>query len=207
MSPELHIPNSVVPIHGANETVVGTGAIIGSQFVLTALHVIDPEPARLLYVGRSTPVVATTSLPVRCYGTERHLARISYQRDLILTGDDLGTVDLALLAVPGLNGRPLPLRRSAVKDGERIEVPGYPEGRPGNTAGRITSHDNANFVAELTLRTGNSGSPAIDRAGRIAGLATLDHDSAGAIFIGPALLTTFTSRAIPLLARALPKAT
>ena len=68
-----------------------------------------------------------------------------------------------------------------------MKVAGYPAGEPGVTAGPVSSRDDANFVVKVALSTGNSGSPAIDDNGRLAGLAVLDHEDAGAIFIGPGI--------------------
>lgn len=198
-----HTLHGVVPIHGAYATVIGTGVVVGRGLIVTALHVVDPEPAHGVHVD-GLEVTAIASIPLRCYGPQRHLASISYHRDRILTGNDLGTVDLALLAVPGLDRCPLSLRHSPVQEGENIKVAGYPAGEPGVTVGPVSSRDDANFVVKVALSTGNSGSPAIDDDGRLAGLAVLDHEDAGAIFIGPELITSFIRRSAPLLHRVLP---
>jgi V8-like Glu-specific endopeptidase len=199
--PDTSVPAAVLPIYGSHGTVIGTGTVVATEFVLTALHVIDPEPVRNLHAGGQ--VTASATLPLRRYGTDRHLAVTSYHRDRVLTGDDLGTADLALLAVPWLDIPPLSLRHTTVRDGEEIRVPGYPEGRPLTVRGPVLTHDDANFVAEVTMKSGNSGSPALDGAGRVAGLAILDHETSGGIFVGPQLLTTFTRRAVRLLIRTL----
>ena len=193
------LPQSVVSIYGARGTLIGTGVVVHAGIVLTALHVVDPEPAGRLRVDRRVGVSTVASLPLRRFGRVRKLAAISYHRDLILTGDDLGTVDLALLSAPGLDRPALPLRHSTVENGEVVTVPGYPEGWPDIAVGPVASHDDANFIVGVTLRTGNSGSPAIDNDGCVAGLATLDHDTAGTVFVGPQLLATFLRRAMPLL--------
>jgi S1-C subfamily serine protease len=204
MSPNHHHPEDhVLPIYGANATVIGTGTVIAAGLVVTALHVVDPEPASQIHVGNGIRVAAAASLPLRRFGPQRRLAMISYHRDRILTGDDLGTVDLALLAVPGIDQPPIGLRHSPISTGEKIIVPGYPGGHPGVATGAVTTHDDANFVVQVELSPGNSGAPAIDQAGRLAGLTVLDHDSAGAIFVGPRLLTTFIDRTVPLLVHVL----
>ncbi|MEC3976602.1 S1 family peptidase [Amycolatopsis sp. H20-H5] len=200
---EIHFPPAVLPVHGVHGTVIGTGTVVAPGFVLTALHVIDPEPVHGLQVGEGRQVAASATLPLRRYGEDRHLALISYQRDRILTGGDLGTADLAMLAVPDLDVEVLSLRHNTIRDGEMISVPGYPTGERRISSGPVVSHDDANFIAEVALQTGNSGSPALDRHGRVAGLAILDYEPLGAIFVGPQLLLTFTRRAIPLLTRVL----
>ena len=83
-------------------------------------------------------------------------------------------------------------------------MPGYPAGRPGITAGPITSLDAADFVARLVVGPGCSGAPALDTAGRLVGIATLDHESAGGLFVGPALLAALIERTALLVARLLP---
>ena len=42
-----HALHGVVPIHGAYATVIGTGAVVGRGLIVTALHVVDPEPAHV----------------------------------------------------------------------------------------------------------------------------------------------------------------
>lgn len=200
MSDDNPAHHQVVPIATVDE-VIGAGTIVGPGLVLTALHVIDPEPIRALRVAGSHRVVATASLPLRHYGPERGIADLSYYRDRRLVGDDLGTVDIALLAVRGLDGPGLPVRGSQVSDGELISVPSYRAGRTTVTTGMVLSHDDADFVARVVLRPGDSGAPAIDSAGRLAGLAALDLGEGRAIFVGPQLLATAIERMAPLLVR------
>ncbi len=66
------------------------------------------------------------------------------------------------------------------------------------TTGPVTSHDSADFVAHVLLGPGISGAPAIDDD--LAGLVTMDHDTTGAIVIGPQLVETFVHRTSALLA-------
>lgn len=186
-----------VPIHGPGDHIIGSGVAVGPGLVLTALHVVDSIPCASLRAG-TLSVRGVAALPARCFGALRAAAWVSYRRSRALTDHDHGTVDLALLAVPGLPARPLVIRQKPVSAGERITVVGYASGRLTVTAGPVTSLDDADFVAHLVLGPGASGSPAIDGEGRLAGLATLDHDDSGSIFIGPALLAEFVRRTRPL---------
>lgn len=191
----------VLPLYGGQGDLIGTGAVIDAGLVLTALHVVDPERTRGLRVGpQGLPVSSTATLPLRRYGPDRGLARQSYRRTRELTGYDDGTVDLALLAVPDLLDAALLVRAVAPKVGECVMVPGYPNGHASITAGPVTADDGADFTAHVILGPGASGAPALDLGGRLAGIATLDHDSAGTVFIGPALLATFLYRTTHLLA-------
>ncbi len=198
---------AATPIRNAEDVIIGTGVAIAAGLVLTALHVPDSEPVRSLQVGSGLGVAGSACLPVRQFGHRRDLARESYLRSRALGAYDGGTVDLALLAVPDLQAPRLTVRATPVQVGERIAVCGYPGGAWTVTLGPVTSCDDADFVAHLVLGSGGSGSPAIDSAGRLAGLATLDHADAGCIFIGPLLLGTFLERTPRLLAHLLPRTT
>jgi hypothetical protein len=192
------IRRSVVPVLGPRGP-IGTGTVIAAGVVLTALHVIAPEAADQLAVGPSTttsrglPVRATATLPLAGYDADRHLADRSRQRAQQLTGTDDDTVDLALLAVPGLGAPALPIRVSPVRAGEHVIVPGYPGGHWNITRGPITGHDDADFTAHLLLGPGASGAPAIDHHGHLTGVVTLDNE-AGTICIGPQLVAVFLRR-------------
>jgi hypothetical protein len=82
--------------------------------------------------------------------------------------------DVAVLRVPSLKAPPLPL--AAAKSGEPVAILGYPvngpfdarPGRIGNTADVLVS-GNLREVTALNglVRHGNSGGPAVDRAGRV----------------------------------------
>lgn len=193
------IRRSVLPVHGRHGP-IGTGTVIAAGVVLTALHVIAPEAANQLAAGPTTttsrglPVRATATLPLPGYGADRQLADRSHQRAQQLTGTDDNTVDLALLAVPGLGAPALPIRVSPVRAGEHVIVPGYPGGHWNITRGPITGHDDADFTAHLLLGPGASGAPAIDHTGHLTGVVTLDNE-AGTICIGPRLLVAFLRRA------------
>lgn len=203
MSTDHDFHRQVLPIHGADGATIGTGTVVGSGLVLTALHVVDPEPVPALRVGDSARVIAVASLPVRHYGPLRDLAETSYWRDRRLIGDDLGTVDIALLAVPEHDRPGLPIRSAPIRPSESVTVAGCRAGRIVLTKGSVLSHDDANFVAGFDLRPGDSGAPAIDEAGRIAGLAVLDLGGGRAIFVGPPLVASAVERLSPLLIRIL----
>jgi hypothetical protein len=196
----------VLPVRGPGGP-IGTGTVIAEGVALTALHVIAPEPVDQLgfghpgATGRGLPVRATATLPLHRYGTDRALARRSERRAGELAGDTGGTVDLALLAVPGLRAPSVPLRATAIQCGEQIMVPGYPGGGWSVTQGPVIGLDDADFTVRVLLGPGASGAPAIDQAGRLAGVVTLDNE-AGTICIGPALLTAFTSRLRSVFSRA-----
>ena len=88
--------------------------------------------------------------------------------------------DVAVLRVPGLRGRPLPLAEPA--EGQAVAILGYPENEPFTaTPGRIgqtatlladDAYGRGPFPRQVTtlrgvVRNGNSGGPAVDSAGRV----------------------------------------
>jgi S1-C subfamily serine protease len=88
--------------------------------------------------------------------------------------------DIAVLRVPGLRGRPLPLAEPA--EGRAVAILGYPEngpftatpGRIGQTATLLAddAYGRGPFPRQVTtlrgvVRNGNSGGPAVDSAGRV----------------------------------------
>jgi hypothetical protein len=97
----------------------------------------------------------------------------------------------------------LPIRGEPIRAGESVTVPAYRDGRVAVTTGAVLSRDDANFVAGFDLRPGDSGAPAVDDAGRVAGLAVLDLTEHRAIFVGPALVASAVERLSPLLIRML----
>jgi S1-C subfamily serine protease len=187
--------HSVLPVRGPHGP-IGTGAVIATGLALTALHVVAPEATDELSFGHAPgrqpvlPVRATATLPVREYGSWRTLARLSQQRARAMTDNVDSGVDLALLVVPDLRAPALPTRTTPVRDGEHVIVPGYPGGQWSITRGPVVSHDEAGFLVHLLLGPGASGSPVIDRAGRLTGVVTLDNE-AGTICVGPRLVEMF----------------
>ena len=88
--------------------------------------------------------------------------------------------DLAILRVPGLDGRPLPLAEPG--EGQAVAILGFPENGPFTaTAGRIgqtgpvltdDAYGRGPIERRVTtlrgvVRRGNSGGPAVDSAGRV----------------------------------------
>lgn len=176
---------------------IGTATVVAPGLALTALHVITPENPATLTVGEHPgyPVRDVEALALTEFGDARELAQRSQRRNNQLTGSHtsdsyLGTVDLALLAVPGLRTPPLAPRSEPIKVGEHVVVPGYSCGHWQLTHGPVTGADAADFAAHLLLGPGASGAPALDMAGRLVGVVTLDHESA-TICIGPLLLAAF----------------
>ena len=188
------LARSVLPVYGKHG-LIGTGTVIADGVALTALHVVAPESPEWLGFGhtpsgRGLPVYATATVPLDDYGTDRELAGRSWERARELTGEDDGTVDLVLLAVPGLRAPELPIRTGPPKRGERVLVPGYPGGQWSITRGPIVGLDESDFTVRLLLGPGASGAPVIDQDGRLLGVVTLDNES-GTICVGPTLLAAF----------------
>lgn len=186
----------VLPVSGPYG-LIGTASVIGPGLALTALHVVAPQDPVTLRLGRDPgcPVAQVFTLPIHGYVGAIEPARRSQRRAQQLTGAGrypvLDTVDLALLAVPDLPLCPaLRPRGTGVREGEHLVVPGFPGGHWCVSQGPVVGHDDADFAVRMLLGPGASGSPALDRDHRLAGVVTLDHESA-TICVGPVLLTTF----------------
>lgn len=173
---------------------IGTASVVAPGLALTALHVVAPESLAELRVGDGHRVRSVATLPLDDYRGDYARAARSRLHAQQLVGDDpaadLGTVDLALLAVPELRGPVLEVRADPVELGEIVVVPGYPCGRWSVTRGPVTSDDGADFGARLLLGPGASGAPVLDAEARLVGVVTLDHRE-GTLCIGPRLVTTF----------------
>lgn len=181
---------SVVAIRDAQGGIIGSGVVVAEDSVLTALHVTSEQPLSSLQVG-DAPARTVESLPTWRFGRSWRQARVSHRRSVILTGIETNTVDLAHMMVPGLGVPAAPVRRQPVQPGELVAIAGFPNGQWTVSVGPVTSTDDADYVAHVLLGPGSSGAPAIDGNGQVCGLLTLDHLTAGAILIGPRLLTTF----------------
>jgi len=186
---------AVVAIRNGKGAVIGSGVVVAKDTVLTALHVIQGEAGSSLSVAGRPATDSVVTLPTWRYGRGRKVARMSHRRSCVLTGIDSNTVDLAMLTVPNLDAPAAPMRHEPVQPGERVAVASYPNGRWTVSLGPVTSADEADYVAHVLLGPGASGAPAVDSAGRICGVLTMDHLTAGAILIGPQLLTAFTDKA------------
>jgi S1-C subfamily serine protease len=134
----------------------GSGWVASPGVVVTAAHVVAGE--RHTYVAQS--------------GSRRRLAAQAIAFD--------PRNDIAVLRVPGLLARPLPLGES--KPGASVAIVGFPlngpldsePGRIGRTASILTDDAYGKGRVQRTvtslggvIRHGNSGSPAIDTAGRV----------------------------------------
>jgi S1-C subfamily serine protease len=166
---------SVVKIRGTapqcRRSLEGTGFVIGRERVLTNAHV----------------VAGTDEVAVEV-GTGRMEAHV------ILYNPDL---DIALLSVPNLTATPLPLDTTTARSGEDAIVLGYPlDGPYTASAGRVRSNINLRgpniydsrtvnrdvYTLRAQVRSGNSGGPVIDPAGRVIGVvfgASVEDASTG----------------------------
>lgn len=191
--PQRRLRRWVLPVRTPQGT-IGTATMVAPGRALTALHVITTDDPEKLRLGAGLAVRDVETLPVAAYRAARWPALRSKERAEWLVGGDFeaaqGTVDLALLEVPGLRGAAPRLRFAPVKPGEQMLVPGYPGGDWSISQGPVTAADDADFAVQMLLGPGASGAPALDRNNRLAGVVTLDHESA-TICIGPELLTVF----------------
>lgn len=175
---------------------IGTATVIEEGLVLTALHVIARQDPEELRVGDAPglPVLATATIPIGDYRDARVLARRSQRRARRLAGDDadigIDTVDLVLLAVPGLHSPPLRARATPVTVGEPVVVPGYPGGHWNITRGPVTETDDADFAARLLSGPGSRGAPVLDLDSRLVGMVSVVRRGA-TVCTGPHLLSTF----------------
>lgn len=90
---------------------VGTASVVGPGLALTALHVVNTQPVRALWVG-DAEVRSVATLPLADYVGAYATAFRSRLRAEQLAGPDpnLHTVDLALLTVPGPRGPAMRVR-------------------------------------------------------------------------------------------------
>ena len=124
--------------------VEGSGWVAAPQLVVTAAHVVAGAHG-----------IAVGGHPATAYLVDRH-------------------EDVAVLHVPGLRSAPLPLVDA--RDGDAVAILGYPEdgpfdarpGRMGNTADVLVDGSLREVVAISGLiRHGDSGGPAVNRAGEV----------------------------------------
>lgn len=101
-------------------------------------------------------------------------------------------VDLALLAVPGLERAPLPVARQ-VRLGEEVVALGYPgrgipSERPTATLGNVSAEGSgaAGWVIQYTAPTqpGKSGGPLLDRRGQVVGVVFAVRDTRRELLAG-----------------------
>jgi S1-C subfamily serine protease len=106
--------------------------------------------------------------------------------------------DLAVLRVPGLGLRPLPLGEA--RSGEAVAIVGYPEngperatpGRVGRTANVLSedAYGRGPVLRRVTtfrgdVRRGNSGGPLVNRAGSVVGVVFASRTAGGAGYAVP----------------------
>lgn len=136
----------------------GSGFIFAAGRVMTNAHVV---------AGVQDPIV--------------FLGRQRFRAYVVVFDPDL---DLAVLAVPALDGQELPFNFNA-SSGDSIAVLGFPEGGPLNVQpGRIRSREkfastdiygkgNVNrdvYAMRVLVRSGNSGGPVVSEQGEVLGM-------------------------------------
>lgn len=168
---------SVLKIRGrapsCQRALEGSGFVIGPQLVLTNAHV----------------VAGTTSTSIEVPGRRSDLdaSVVFYDPE----------VDVAILRVPGLRAKPLEFEQSPTKAGDDAIVLGYPLDGPFTvTPARIRQEINLRgpdiydsgevtrdvYTVRAVVRSGNSGGPLIDTAGRVTGVvfgAAVDDPETG----------------------------
>lgn len=153
--------DSVVTVRGEAEcrrTVEGSGFVIAADRVMTNTHVV---------AGVSAPIVTLGDRRLRA-------TTVVFDEDL----------DLAVLAVPGMNGRPLRFDTRA-EEGDPAAVLGFPENGPFDArAARIRARIDLRgpdirgrgrvardvFSIRALVRSGNSGGPLVSEDGDVVGV-------------------------------------
>ncbi|GAB3130467.1 acid resistance serine protease MarP [Tsukamurella serpentis] len=156
-------------------------ALEGSGFVSTAGRVVT----------NAHVVAGTTSVQVTVEGVKKYGAKVVYYDP---------RTDVAVLEVPGLQARPLPIVFNGAKPGDPGFVLGYPGGGPLTlSASRVRSQQTLEglniyrdaqvrrdvYLLRGQVRPGNSGGPMFDRQGNVVGVifgvAVDDGDTAFAL--------------------------
>jgi len=154
----------------------GSGFVIGQELVLTNAHVVAGTNATSVEVPGRRGGAAELDARVVLYDPE---------------------IDVAVLRVPGLKATPLEFEPKPEAEGEDAIVLGYPLDGPFTvTPGRIRQQINLKgpdiydtgvvtrdvYTVRAIVRSGNSGGPMIDEAGRVTGVvfgAALDDQETG----------------------------
>jgi S1-C subfamily serine protease len=168
---------SIVEIDGlassCNEQITGTGFVVADDRVVTNAHVV---------AGVTEPRVSVGGL-----GFGRRATVVYFDP----------RTDLAVLAVPGLDARALPLHTQPLKRGDGAVVAGFPEGGPYTTVpARVRDRQQARgrdiydsrsvtrevYALRTSVRPGNSGGPLLLADGSVAGVvfaAAVDDTDTG----------------------------
>ncbi|MFH5923410.1 trypsin-like peptidase domain-containing protein [Roseomonas xinghualingensis] len=155
-SPNAPTPPQALPRPGARAA-TGTGFLVAGERVLTNRHVVE----------------GCNRVLVRAPDGRNHAAVPPARTDAKL--------DLAVLAVPGLNGPVLPFRQDPpVRRGEGVVAYGYPlsgllssdakltRGEINGMAGLRDNQDQ--FQISAPVQPGNSGGPLLDMQGNVVGV-------------------------------------
>jgi hypothetical protein len=145
------------PIPNAPQVSSGTGFVVAAQRVMTNHHVIERCTA-----VRVRPADGGRDLPARVIAQDARR-------------------DLAVLAVEGDPGPPLPFRRTpAIRRGEAVVTYGFPlagllTSGPTLTTGEISAlaglgDNEQQFQISAPVQQGNSGGPLLDLAGNVVGV-------------------------------------
>lgn len=175
------VQDSVLKIRGrapsCSRSLEGSGFVISPERVMTNAHVVAGTDE----VAVETPV-GTLAARVVLYNPQ---------------------IDVAVLAVPGLGSEPLPFARGVEQPGEDEIVLGYPlDGPYTASAAKVRQRIDLNgpniyssrtvtrdvYTVRGTVRSGNSGGPMIDPAGRVTGVvfgAAVDDEDTGFVLTNP----------------------
>ncbi|WP_345703442.1 trypsin-like peptidase domain-containing protein, partial [Pseudonocardia eucalypti] len=192
---------SVVRITAPGVNGVGSGVVVraagpaGPARVLTALHVVTGAEGHPIFVdGR--PAGRWVTLPLDDYGPLAGLARDAYQ----MAGLGLGTVDLALIEVDGLDAPEVSVRATPAERDQLIVIEGNPSGHELATQVPVAEVVGGHVVVRVLLGRGVSGGPAFDQTGALVALASWGLDADSKLFlIEVQLITEFLRRAHELL--------
>ncbi len=172
--------SSVLKIRGrapsCSRALEGSGFVIGNQRVMTNAHVV---------AGTSE---VSVEVPQSGGGSETESARVVYYDE---------QVDVAILAVPGLDARALPFNFSGAQTGDNAVALGYPlDGPFTSSAAKIRQriqlrgpdiYDSSTVTRDVytirgTVRSGNSGGPLVNPQGQVIGVvfgAAVDQGDTG----------------------------
>jgi S1-C subfamily serine protease len=171
---------SVLKIRGrapsCSRALEGTGFVIGDERVMTNAHVV---------AGTSD---VSVEVPKSGGGSQTEAARVVYYDE---------QVDIAVLAVPGLQARPLAFNFSGAQTGDNAVALGYPldgpfSSSPAKIRQRIQLrgpdiYESSTVTRDVytirgTVRSGNSGGPLVNPQGQVIGVvfgAAVDQGDTG----------------------------